>query len=304
VPTDAPYFSFNIIRNPNPDGIVSDEGVFFHLDVSRGDGKWQSVFSEFFNPSTHEDQLKPQPHIANLAKFAGQRILLRFSAGTGKKGVWPNEWIAWHHMQWQSADRQPARPLNLKESEKLIYDKDVKIYDMSPVLARTSVFHRARLVGNSHEVLAALRSDDFDPFKSIVINQEDLSDSQKQSLRPFTSGSGKPEIAALPATINVSTSREVDITLPAGLQSASLLLMTDTFYPGWRAFVDGNEVDVIKANYSFRAIVLPANASHVNFVYDPISYRLGSWLSLVTILGLIIVFSLEFLIMKRAAKLS
>jgi hypothetical protein len=61
---------------------------------------------------------------------------------------------------------------------------------------------------------------------------------------------------------------------------------------------------VIRANYSFRAVVLPAHAKYVNFVYDPVSYRLGAWLSLVTLLGLIVGCSLEFLIMKRSRELS
>lgn len=304
IPTDATLFSFDIIRNPNPDGMVNDEGVHFNLEVGTKPDTWTPIFSEFFNPTTTEGRLKPEPHTVDMSQFAGKRVWLRFSVKSGPKDSWPNEWIAWHHMRWHNAQGQPPMPVVRAGSETLVYDKDVKIYEISPVLARASVLSGVKLANDPKEVLSTLRSDTFDPFKYAVVNQQELSPSQKDALRQFTSSDLTQKPSAVSAKITQSTSRKVSIQLPAGLQQPSVLLLTDTFYPGWKAMVDGVEVPVIKANYSFRAIVLPANAKHVEYFYDPISYRLGTWLSIIAMFALVLGLALEFLIMKRPTKLS
>jgi len=56
----------------------------------------------------------------------------------------------------------------------------------------------------------------------------------------------------------------------------------DTFYPGWRAYVDGRAVAVHCVDYVFRGVVLPPGEHEVTFVYQPLSFRLGLMVSLVT----------------------
>jgi uncharacterized membrane protein YfhO len=65
------------------------------------------------------------------------------------------------------------------------------------------------------------------------------------------------------------------------------LFVSESFYPGWRAFVDGREAKIYRANYMFRAVPLPSGAHTVKFVYDPVSLKAGALVSLITILGLI-----------------
>lgn len=67
----------------------------------------------------------------------------------------------------------------------------------------------------------------------------------------------------------------------ANAERAGLLVLTDTWQPGWRAYVDGRREPVRVANYAFRAVPLPAGRSRVSFVYAPRSFALGAFLSLV-----------------------
>jgi hypothetical protein len=60
-----------------------------------------------------------------------------------------------------------------------------------------------------------------------------------------------------------------------------LLVVSDTHFPGWKAFVDGTEAKILRANYLFRAIALPAGSHEVVFEYRPGSLRAGLGVSAV-----------------------
>jgi hypothetical protein len=70
-----------------------------------------------------------------------------------------------------------------------------------------------------------------------------------------------------------------------------LLVVGDTWYPGWRAFIDGAEVPIYRANYMFRAIFIPAGGHAVRLEYWPNNF--GGYLAAVA-LGMIIVSGLLF----------
>lgn len=69
----------------------------------------------------------------------------------------------------------------------------------------------------------------------------------------------------------------------------AFLFVSDSWYPGWKAFVDGNETKIYQADYTFRAIPVERGKHTVEFIYDPISFRIGKWLSMATIIFLLIV---------------
>jgi hypothetical protein len=66
------------------------------------------------------------------------------------------------------------------------------------------------------------------------------------------------------------------VTIHAVVEAPGYLVVADTWYPGWQARVDGERVDILRANYAFRAVPLEAGEQTVEMVYRPASILWGA----------------------------
>lgn len=66
------------------------------------------------------------------------------------------------------------------------------------------------------------------------------------------------------------------------------LVLLDSYYPGWCAYVDGERAEILRANYAFRAVAIPAGNHEVCFRYRPLSFSVGSGVTLATLLLLLV----------------
>lgn len=90
-------------------------------------------------------------------------------------------------------------------------------------------------------------------------------------------------------TVVIIQNSENEVVMSAICTDSSYLILTDTYYHGWEASVDGNDVRILRSNFAMRAIELAPGKHRVKFVFRPRSFRIGAWislLSLVTLVGL------------------
>lgn len=78
------------------------------------------------------------------------------------------------------------------------------------------------------------------------------------------------------------------IKLSVSTEKPGFLVISETYYPGWKAYDNGAETKIYQANYIMRALYLPAGDHNIEFIYDPISYKVGKWITLTTLLILLI----------------
>jgi hypothetical protein len=148
---------------------------------------------------------------------------------------------------------------------RLVHSGDVKIYQNLDVLPRAFVVREARYLEDEAQVLEAMPNPAFRPGEEVLFVGEA---SRSESL-----GEGSGDDVRL---VSYEPER---VTIEADLTSPGYLVLTDAYYPGWLALVDGEPAEILRADYYFRAVFLPQGEHRLEFVYDPLSLKLGAAVS-------------------------
>jgi len=90
---------------------------------------------------------------------------------------------------------------------------------------------------------------------------------------------------SVPARFERDEPNHVTLTVVAG--SPGTLVLTDSYYPGWRAWVDGERRPINQANHAFRGIPIPSGRHEVEMRYEPGSFRVGLFVSLAALSALV-----------------
>src|SRR4030095_9312569 len=141
----------------------------------------------------------------------------------------------------------------------------IRVYENRCSVPRAHVVHEAVFVTSEAEALKAIRDTAFNPWRQVVLEaaRQDLPVSLPA---PATgSGSFKDAVRIEGASVN-------DVLVRVNQSAPGLLVLADTYYPGWTARVDGRPVPILRANYLFRGVAVPAGSHRVEFHYVPLSF--------------------------------
>ena len=67
-------------------------------------------------------------------------------------------------------------------------------------------------------------------------------------------------------------------------------MLTDNMYPGWKAYIDGKEAPIYRADYTFKAVIVPKGRHTIIFTYQSFAVNLGlivSGLGLLLFVGIL-----------------
>ena len=73
---------------------------------------------------------------------------------------------------------------------------------------------------------------------------------------------------------------------------AGWVVISDTWFPGWRAELDGIRVPIFRANYLFKAIKIPSGKHKIDIEYQPLSFFLGIIFSTLGLIVLIFLYQM------------
>jgi hypothetical protein len=150
---------------------------------------------------------------------------------------------------------------------RLVFLNDLAIYENTRALPRAFLVHRAAVIGDLAGVLRHLGSPGFDPAGEVVL---------EESPPTFTPGIPPP---TQPDQVAIDRYDPDTVAVSASTAANGWLILSDTFYPGWKAHLDGRETPILRADANLRAVALPAGRHKVVFSYEPASVRWGIVLS-------------------------
>jgi hypothetical protein len=139
------------------------------------------------------------------------------------------------------------------------------IYENMGALPRAFLADRYR-VAQGHQALAMLAEGAVDVAEEVVLDRE-----------PATE-----PVSDEGAAVQVTDWSFTDIRIQASLPEACILVVSEIYYPDWKATVDGQPVEVMQANHILRAVALPAGNHDIVFRYDMSLLKRGLTLSVST----------------------
>lgn len=155
--------------------------------------------------------------------------------------------------------------------------RDGAIYRNGAALPRAFVVDRQQVVGGEQEALNAVTSPRLDG-RRMAVTEHAL-----DGLARSGPGEGPSRRAGRARITSYQPDR---VALRASAPGGGLMVLTDVYYPGWQATVDGKQVPIERVDYLLRGVALPPGSHTVVFSYRPLSWRIGWIVSLVALLGL------------------
>jgi hypothetical protein len=160
-----------------------------------------------------------------------------------------------------------------------------KVYDTSiPESSAPRVWIAPAVIGvNSMDDAEKIMSDDWDAYRTAVTE-------------------GASNINGTNAgTANITHESPLDLTIMVDTPADSALVVADTYYPGWKATLDGTPTTIYRANLAFRAVIVPAGKHEVRMTYQPQSFTVSAAISLVSLAIYIVLVGVMLVNRRRSA---
>jgi hypothetical protein len=173
---------------------------------------------------------------------------------------------------------------------------ELSVYRNRAWMPRAWVVYHAVLASDVENALAQIQAPDFEPLTTVVL----LDNEELQGATPFgpLGETTPPDASAGSALVQATNSNRLTIAVDAA--APGFVVLSELWYPGWRAVVHGTERTtehaVIHANGSLRAVPVPAGRSTVELYFRPAGWQTGKTLAG---LGLIAVAALILTAQRR-----
>jgi uncharacterized membrane protein YfhO len=128
------------------------------------------------------------------------------------------------------------------------------------------------------QTLATVIDPRFDPSRVAVMDTS-AHNVQAQELKEL------PGPSPVKAKVTAATDDSYDIALDQAAPAGSALVVSENYYPGWRAIVDGKAAPVARTNFNLIGIALPTGARTVQLKFTDEAYEKGKVLTLACLAG-------------------
>lgn len=145
---------------------------------------------------------------------------------------------------------------------------EIRIDPKPDALPRAWVVHRAIRAESDADLLSTMQRPDFDLAGTAIV----------QGAVPGLDGCSGHE------TVAVRRPNSDTVILETTLACRGMVILSDVFYPGWKAWIDGNPVAILEVDGALRGVLAGAGAHRIDMRYEPAAVRIGM---AVTLMGLL-----------------
>lgn len=156
-------------------------------------------------------------------------------------------------------------------------DERYTVYENLTAYPRFNLYYHDIVTKNDADTLSKIAANNIDFRQTLLLNET----------LPVKLEQGTGDAKLLSSDLNSQTFK-IHSSKPA------LFYISDTFYPGWNATVNNKPTKIYRANYNFRAVLIPAGQSIVTFSYIPTNFYIG-----VCISGISFLLLLSFLFLPK-----
>ncbi|UCD83889.1 MAG: YfhO family protein [Deltaproteobacteria bacterium] len=239
------------------------DGVGFALDLVTGT-KTERLFFRYIDPKRNELDKKRMWFKVNLHYYRGKEVIMRLITDPGPRGNDIRDWAYWGELRLEVPDQSGKY--------ELISGQGVGVYKNRDVFPRAFIVPEAVVVERHEVILEIMDSGDFNLRKVVILEEP----AELATNDHFSTDNSEARIIDYQAT---------KVEIEAQVDGEGFLVLSDNYYPGWKVYVDGRQERIYRADYLLRAIHLSPGFHRVKFVFDPLSFRLGWWMALSTIIS-------------------
>jgi ubiquinone/menaquinone biosynthesis C-methylase UbiE len=161
-----------------------------------------------------------------------------------------------------------AKNLDLKDVERVFREKN-NVYKIKNTLPRAYLVSSYVVISEREKILKELQNRNFDATQKVILDEN-------------------PHVSVLNKRNNTSV-KIIDyqsdrIALSTSIEHPGFLVLSEVYYPGWRAFDNGKEIKIYEANYLLRSVYLTKGEHTITFIYESQLYKIGQVVSLITLL--------------------
>jgi hypothetical protein len=273
----APATASIIWQSGEPGRVFSPGSRFRHMGVFQTSRGWSGNLGLYYS---HRELLQPNSNllhgISTLDGYAGiaprwtvdligdhNRLgLLDRLYGVDAGGLRANpvlfDWLEALSVRWII-----IRGTVISDRAQLVGDADgTRLYRLSGALPRARIVQRARIVPSMDELYRLSAAGQLDPRREVLLH-DPAAAQIVASLEPAAAdGEGV-------GSARIVVDRATNVVVEANAPRGGLLVLADTFYPGWQATVDGREAPILRANIAQRAVALTPGTHRVAFAFRP-----------------------------------
>jgi hypothetical protein len=166
------------------------------------------------------------------------------------------------------------------------------VYRLEGALPRAWVVPAQQVVRGGDAALAAVTRPGFDP-RAAAVTESRVAGVPRSPGAPAGSGAAGARI------VRYDDER---VVIRAHTDRPGMLVLSDTWFPGWKAEVDGAGAPVEQVDYVLRGVPLRPGEHTVSLRYAPASWTAGRIVSALTLAGLVLILALRLRPRRRPAK--